>query len=206
MFYNMLFMRAEVRKVKDLTYEYVKGFLPNRAIYDCVVGWDDEIEKAKVDGECKNIKTSLPERWVEGIERETVKVGDWGMPEMYIVENGRKKFLWEINVKTIYKMMVRKEIKVPASEAVWPRLFPDLKVKTIWRNLNVKYNGLDCENLDFKLRHNRIYTKVVIHQMNKNVSRECYICETETETLMHIFFECKELEEFHAKTTLRERK
>ncbi len=47
MLYNRLFMRAGVRKVKDLAYEYVKGFLPNRAIYDCVVGWDDEIEKAK---------------------------------------------------------------------------------------------------------------------------------------------------------------
>lgn len=35
--------------------------------------------------------------------------------------------------------------------------------------------------------------------MNKNVSRECDLCETEAETLMHIFFECKELEEFHAK-------
>ncbi len=199
MLYNRLFMRAGVRKVKDLAYEYVKGFLPNRAIYDCVVGWDDEIEKAKVDGECENIKKSLPEKWVGGIERETAKVGDWGMPEMYIVENERKKFLWEINVKTIYKIMVQREIKVPASEAVWQRVFPGLKEKTIWRNLNVKYNGLDCENLDFKLRHNRIYTKVVIHQINKNVSRECDICETEPETLMHIFFECKELEEFHAK-------
>ncbi len=55
------------------------------------------------------------------------------------------------------------------------------------------------EKLKCKIRHNRIYTKVVIHQINTNVSRECDICETEPETLMHIFFECKELEEFHAK-------
>lgn len=199
MLYNRLFMRAGVRKVKDMAYEYVKGFLPNRAIYDCVLGWDDEIEKSKVDRECENIKTSLPENWVERIERETVKVGDWGIPEMYIVENEKKKYLSEINVKMIYKMLVKKEIKLPASEAVWPKLFPDLNVKTIWENLSVKYNGLDCENLDFKLRHNRIYTNVVIHQINKNVNRECDLCETEPETLMHIFFECKELEMFHGK-------
>lgn len=199
MLYNRLFMRAGVKKVKDLAYEYVKGFMPNRAIYDCVVGWSEDIEKEKVDGECENIKKSLPEKWVERIERETTKVGDWGMPEMYIVENERKKFLLEINVKTVYKIMVKKEIKAPASEAVWTRQFPDWKVKTVWRNLNVKFNGLDCENLDFKLRHNRIYSKVVIHQINKNVSRVCDVCEAEPETLMHIFLECKELEDFHVK-------
>lgn len=51
-------------------------------------------------------------------------------------------------------------------------------------------------------RHNRIYTKVVIHQMNRNVNRECDVCETEPETLMHIFFECKKPEAFHAAKVL----
>lgn len=50
-----------------------------------MVGWDDEIEKSKVDSECENIKTSLPEGWTQRIERETVKVGDWGFPEMYVI-------------------------------------------------------------------------------------------------------------------------
>lgn len=72
MLYNRLYMRADVRKIKDMTYEYVKGFLPNRAICDCVVGWDDEIEKSKVDCICENIKTSLPKKWVGMIERESV--------------------------------------------------------------------------------------------------------------------------------------
>lgn len=97
-------------------------------------------------------------------------------------------FLHELNVKIIYKMMVKKEIKTPVSEEVWPRVFPVINVKMIWKNLNVKYNGLDCENLNFKLRHSRKYTKVVIHQMNRNVNRECDVCETEPETLMNIFF------------------
>lgn len=61
----------------------------------------------------------------------------------------------------------------------------------------MKYNGLDCEHLDFKLRHNRIYTKVVIHQINKNVNRECDVCKSDPETLMHVFVECKELDIFH---------
>ncbi len=78
MFYNRLYMKAGVRQVKDVAYEYVKGFLPNRAIYDYVVEWDDEIEKSKVDSVCENIKTSLPRSWVEMIERETAKTGELG--------------------------------------------------------------------------------------------------------------------------------
>ncbi len=118
---------------------------------------------------------------------------------MYIVKNDEKKHLAGVTMKEIYKMLVEKEIKLPASESVWPKVFPDFNVKAIWKNLRVKYNGLDCENLDFKLRHNRIYTKVVIHQINKNVNRECDVCKTDPETLMHIFLECKELDAFHEK-------
>lgn len=60
MFYNRLYMKAGVRQLKDMVYEYVKGFMPNRPIYDYVLEWDDEIEKSKVDSVCENIKTSLP--------------------------------------------------------------------------------------------------------------------------------------------------
>lgn len=76
-------------------------------------------------------------------ERETVKVGDWGFPEMYVIDKKEKK-LCQLNTKTIYKMVVKKEIKTPASEVVWPKVFPEINVKMIWRNLNVKYT-LDCE-------------------------------------------------------------
>ncbi len=199
MFYNRLYMKAGVRQVKDMAYEYVKGFLPNRAIYDYVVEWDDEIAESKVDSVCENIKTSFPRKWVEMIENETARPGNWGMPEMFIIKNGEKKYLTEITTKMVYQIFVKREIKLPASEAVWPKLFPGFNVKTIWENLGVKYNGLDCENLDFKLRHNRIYTKVVIHQINKSVNRECDVCKIDPETLMHIFFECKELDVFHGK-------
>ncbi len=47
MFYNRPYMKAGIRQVKDMVYEYVRGFLPNRAIYDCIVGWDEDIESQK---------------------------------------------------------------------------------------------------------------------------------------------------------------
>jgi len=41
----------------------------------------------------------------------------------------RKNILREVNVKTIFKIMVKREIKMLASEAVWPRVFPWLERK-----------------------------------------------------------------------------
>lgn len=199
MFYNRLYMKAGIRQVKDIVYEYVGGFLPNRAVYDSVVEWDDEIGESQVDTMCENIKISLPKSWVERIQEETVKPGYWGMPEMYIVINGKEKSLSDVTTKMVYKILLKKELKGPASEAVWSKLFPGFDVKTIWKNLSVKYNAIECENLDFKLRHNRIYTKMVIHQINREENRECDVCLTDVETLMHMFFECKKLDIFHDK-------
>lgn len=198
-FYDKLYMNAGVRQIKDLAYEYVRGFLPNRAVYDCVTEWDDEIEMSKVDRMCENIKTSLPRAWVESIESETIKPGIWGLPELFFDEGVGLRSLDGVTTNMMYNFMLKKEIKSPASESVWPKVIPGLNVKKIWENLCVKYNGIECENLDFKLRHNRIYTKVVLHQINKNLNRECDVCRAAPETLMHVFLECKELDVFHEK-------
>ena len=72
-------------------------------------------------------------------------------------------------------------------------------MKAIWRNRNVKYNSIECEDLDFKLRHNRIYNNVVLHQIDKNIKRECDVCCLEPESLMHMFVDCKELKVFQGK-------
>lgn len=187
-FYDKLYMKAGVRQIKDISYEYVRGFLPNRAIYDCVSEWNDDIEMSKVDTMCENIKTSLPRAWVESIENETVKPGEWGLPDLYFDGGDGKRLLEGVSTNMMYKFILKKEIKLPASENVWPKVLPGLKVKEICENLCVKYNGIECENLDFKLRHNRIYTKVVLHQINKNINMDCDVCRSAPETLMHVFF------------------
>ncbi len=90
-----------------------------------------------MDCVCESIKASLPRSWVERIEKEGKKVGNWGIPDMFIVKNDEKKHLAGVTMKEIYKMLVEKEIKLPASESVWPKVFPDFNVKAIWKNLSV---------------------------------------------------------------------
>lgn len=59
-----------------------------------------------------------------------------------------------------------------------------MDVKSIWQNVNVKYNTIECEDNDLKLNHNRIFTNVVLHQINRGIKRECDICDVALENVM----------------------
>ena len=71
-----------------------------------------------------------------------------------------------------------------------------MNVQLIWENLQIKYNAIECENNDFMTRHNRIYVNTVLHQINKENKRECDVCETEPEDLLHIYIRCECLRSF----------
>lgn len=66
----------------------------------------------------------------------------------------------------------------------------------IMENAYLPGNKLECENNDFKIRQNRIFTKVVLHQINKEIKRECDICGRVSENVLHLFVECEELHFF----------
>lgn len=193
--YNKLFIQAGIKQIKDISYEYITGFLPDRAISDGIV----DIGKTKVINECNRVKQSLPTNWVKCIENETVRVGEDGLPPLYVDIFKEKKYLSETNVKTMYNVLVGKEIKRPASESTWEKIFPEIDVKSIWTNLNIKYNNIECENLNFKLRHTYIYINVVIHQINRNTGKQCDVCKKDAETQVHLFAECEELKPFQEK-------
>ena len=44
-----------------------------------------------------------------------------------------------------------------------------------------------------------MFTNVVIHQVNRNVKRECDVCTIDPETLMHLYYECDKLKMFFMK-------
>ena len=87
-------------------------------------------------------------------------------------------------------------VKEPAAERVWSKLFEDLDVKKIWSNLNIKYNSIECENNDFLIKHNRIYTNVVYNKINNDVSAICDVCKSGHESFLHFFLDCDDLVEF----------
>uniref|UniRef100_A0A4W5LRK9 Reverse transcriptase domain-containing protein n=3 Tax=Hucho hucho TaxID=62062 RepID=A0A4W5LRK9_9TELE len=196
MLFCKYFMRAGMRQIGDIVYEVIPGFLPFNAIYDNVIEVDDEISKTTVDNMYKKILGCIPGEWVALINNEVVKRAR-GLPVLYYENNGEKHVLSGLKVSMVYRKCILKEIKVPASEKVWLKVFVNIDVKSIWKNVNVKYNSIECEDNDFKLKHNRIFTNVVLHQINRNIKRECDICGVGVEHFMHFFIECSRLKDFH---------
>ncbi len=102
-----------------------------------------------------------------------------------------------MSVKKVYGLLIKDKIKEPAAEKVWCKVFEDLDVKKIWSNMNVRYNSIECENNDFLIRHNRIYTNVVLNKINNNVNVcMCDVCDSGHETFLHYFLECIALKVF----------
>ena len=196
MLYNKVFMDAGIRQVKDMVYEFVPGFLPGQAMVDCVREWDEDARRDMIVKMYDIIKGSMPVDWRYLIERECVRTGDGPLPKLVFVKNDANKEFKELKVKNIYLELIAKLLKRPASEQMWERVLPGMNVQLIWENLQIKYNAIECENNDFMTRHNRIYVNTVLHQINKENKRECDVCETEPEDLLHIYIRCECLRSF----------
>jgi len=105
----------------------------------------------------------------------------------------------QVKTKVLYNILVQKLVKKPASEVWWGKLFPDRQVDGIWENLDVPCLPHPIFQTDFKLRHRRLFTGIVLHQIHKNkFQRTCAVCRREDEDIEHLFLRCSELQTFQA--------
>lgn len=199
MLWEKKFFYAGLRQIKDYIYEFIPGFLRNQAIIDTVQEYDEDMSERSIVNMYEKIKESIPMEWVIQIENNVVTDRKITFPELYTENNGKKIVLCNLKAKDYYKVLIKEELKEPASEKVWEKVFPGMKGNEIWKNWIVKKNSIECQNHDFKFRHNRMFTNVVIHQINRNVKRECDVCKFDPETLMHLYYECDKLKMFFMK-------
>lgn len=61
-----------------------------------------------------------------------------------------------------------------------------LDLSRIWSSWRIKCNSIECEDKDFRIRHNRIFTNVIVHHFDERVSRICDVCQSEPERLLHL--------------------
>lgn len=197
--YHKKMMRAGFVQIKDLMYEFMPGFLPPKAIFECVNNVDDGVKIGNIENICKLIQNNMPQRWRESIETEVVLGSENKIPDLYMKHGGGWKMFNLVKTKDIYDLLLQNVKQPPASLNFWCKTFPSLQREQIWGRWKVKGNSIDAEDTDYKIRHNKIYTNVVLHQFDRGVGRACDICEAEPETLLHLFCECVELKVFFDK-------
>lgn len=194
--YNKLFMKAGLILVKDFLYEVIPGFLRGQAILDTVWEIDDTVESKVVLKVYEKIKLCIPGEWIKVINGEGEYEDLYVLPSLYVGKGSGKQLLSKVTQKRLYKCMLKHVCVRPAGERMWRKMFIDLDVSLLWENLVLFGNKRNCENMDFMLRHNRIYTNIVLHQINRNVRRECDVCMMKPESLLHLFVECPCLTDF----------
>lgn len=196
--YEPKFMEGGIKQIKDIMYEVIPGFLRGNCIYDAVCELEGMENREKVQKIYERIKASIPLEWATSIDRACVSNREGCMPEWYRVENGKKCKMESMNVKKVYRWLIVDVLKEPAAEKVWSRVFVGMDVKKIWSNANIKYNSIECENNDFLIKHNRIYTNVVLNKINNEVDVMCDVCKSGHESFLHYFLDCDDLVDFFA--------
>lgn len=190
------FMTGGIRQIKDIIYEVIPGFLRSNCIYDQVCELEGMDNREKVNKIYEKIKISIPPEWTKLIQSECVTKGETSMPELYVIENGKKITVKRMNVKKVYSWLIMDVRKEPAAEKVWSRVFAGMDVEKVWSNIGIRYNSIECENNDFMIRHNRIYTNVVLNKINNDVNPMCEVCQSAHESFLHYFLDCEGLVEF----------
>lgn len=96
------------------------------------------------------------------------------------------KSIQECSSKFFYQLLIRKIIKEPTAA------LNSLNINTlhIWYNINDKPIPLNILSTEFKLRHRKLYTGLILHQIDKKIGRGCTVCGVAEETLLHLLIEC----------------
>ncbi|KAM3585561.1 uncharacterized protein V6R79_020990 [Siganus canaliculatus] len=141
------------------------------------------------------LDSALPESWRRAY-CDTGPVG--GAPlEFLLCLPNKTTELSTVSTSTVYRLLVSKLGRRPAAEETWRTLFPGEDTGRIWNNLHNKHIPVQAFDLDFKLRHRRIFTGVVLHQVHRELfSRTCAVCLDGDEDVTHLFWHCAGLAEF----------
>lgn len=98
-----------------------------------------------------------------------------------------------------YKRLVRGCLKPATALVAWGHRFPGRAVLAVWHTLKEPYLPPAVFHSNFKLLHRRVFTSVVLHQIQKTVySRTCAVCGRAAEDFDHFFLTCGDVLRFRA--------
>ena len=154
-----------------------------------------------------NVKMCLTKEWINLLKRCNVPMQDDAV-EILLCLGEKKTNISHVTTKTIYHTLLQTRFQKPTSEKTWTSIFPNQNIVNIWQNIDIKHTPHTVHNLDFKIRHRRVFTGIILHQICKTkYQRTCCVCEKEEEDQQHIFLECQALDSFMEKlwTLLKEK-
>ncbi|XP_045897468.1 uncharacterized protein LOC123964664 [Micropterus dolomieu] len=152
---------------------------------------------------CSRVEAALPGSWVLALMRgSTAQRSEHGspdvsLPEFHLLGDGPPTSLAFMTPKKWYQLLIQEVRRPPTAEVVWGQLFPGWETGDIWCRVDLRFAGPAVFATEFKIRHRRIFTGVVLSHVDaERFSRVCAVCGTDDETLEHLFLRCPELVSF----------
>ena len=104
--------------------------------------------------------------------------------------------------KLVYKILIRKNSTRPQkSEEKWVKdcgleVVEDLSWRSIYLLPRLCTISTRIRNFQFKFLHRRIATNTFLFKVGISDTALCYLCKTDKETLIHLFWECSVMKTF----------
>ena len=150
------------------------------------------------------VLSAIPLEWRKKVKEEnTLKEFSSFNPKqnLFYVQFGTKKFeVSELKSKELYKRMILAKATQPTATTRYETCFNTEFFKLDWKEIYVlpfkTTQSTKLREFQFKVLNRIVYTNHLLHKIGKVISPLCYFCQSEIETLEHMLFDCRHVNDF----------
>ena len=189
--------RAGITQIKHIV--NTKGEIDSEKVIGKLKEEKIKFRKDVINKFLEKIKGCIKKEWWDVLKCNNDVVRDDEV-EILLCLGAKTSNIKHTKTRNIYHALLHTRLQPPTAEKKWTLTFPNYDTSNIWKNLDIANTPHTVFNMDFKIRHRRVFTSIILHQICKEkYKRCCYVCKTEDEDLEHLFLKCHELRSFHEK-------
>ncbi|CAJ1079161.1 uncharacterized protein mettl17 isoform X1 [Xyrichtys novacula] len=169
--------------------DFIFGVLKNKNI---------NFRKCSIRSITEKIKNTVTLFWERIMQTKDISMQNDDL-NFLLCQNNNPVSVQEIKTKAWYKLLIAEIKRTPTTEKIWAQIFPGFNTKSIWTSGGGLFTPPTLQHLDFKIKHRRIFTGIVLHQINKGkYERKCKKCNEQDEDLEHLFLDCSLVRAFYS--------
>lgn len=180
-------------KLRDVLYEFKKGFLPIQVIIDAMEEGKEEYRVSTLKKQYDEVKKAIPKEWMNEIQSGNEKENKL---EVFVKVQEKMVDFKSCHVRRFYQYFRNAVFKKPVANQLWLRLFKEIEENDIWKNTRWVYLDSNLECLEYFIRHNVVFTGMRLVLIGKDQDAICRVCKKEDEGILHLFLFCEKLGNF----------
>lgn len=189
-------MDVGILRIRDVLYEFKKGFLTKQYIVDLMEEAKEEYSVKEIENKLETVKGAIPKEWITRIENME-ECGNEKVIHVYL--KGKLCDFKDCLLKDFYVYFRDSVFQEPIANNFWVQRLNSMKKENIWKNMRGKIIETRLECFEYFIRHKAIFTECILTKIQREPNATCKVCFQEDEGILHLFLYCKELECFYMK-------